>query len=121
LGLAVLQLLCSRAVILLFGVRACGRGVPALDCVARKILAQVLGIEAARHKIMEEVQTTMRAHGMTIDARHTMLLADCMTCKARGPPPPTRCTAAMHGVLPCLGCTVPGPIAARRLHDLQGV
>lgn len=42
---------------------------------------QVLGIEAARYKIMEEIQKTMGAHGMTIDARHTMLLADCMTYK----------------------------------------
>lgn len=42
---------------------------------------RVLGIEAARTKIMTEIQTTMSSHGMTIDARHTMLLADCMTYK----------------------------------------
>ena len=47
---------------------------------------RVLGIEAARAKIMEEIQTTMGSHGMTIDARHTMLLADCMTYKVRGTP-----------------------------------
>lgn len=42
---------------------------------------KVLGIEAARRKIIDEIQTTMGSHGMTIDARHTMLLADCMTYK----------------------------------------
>jgi hypothetical protein len=31
---------------------------------------------------MSEIQATMGAHGMTIDDRHTMLLADCMTYKA---------------------------------------
>ncbi len=43
----------------------------------------MLGIEAARAVIMQEIQHTMSSHGMTIDARHTMLLADCMTSKAR--------------------------------------
>ena len=42
---------------------------------------KVLGIEASRRKIIDEIQTTMSSHGMTIDARHTMLLADCMTYK----------------------------------------
>ena len=41
--------------------------------------------EAARKTIMDEIQATMRAHGMTIDDRHTMLLADCMTYKVGGP------------------------------------
>jgi DNA-directed RNA polymerase III subunit RPC1 len=40
-----------------------------------------LGIEAARRKIMEEIKYTMGSHGMSIDDRHTMLLADCMTYK----------------------------------------
>ncbi|KAL4425069.1 hypothetical protein ABPG77_010383 [Micractinium sp. CCAP 211/92] len=40
-----------------------------------------LGIEAARHTIVSEIQTTMKAHGMTIDDRHMMLLADCMAYK----------------------------------------
>ena len=44
---------------------------------------KVLGIEAARRQIIDEIQTTMSSHGMTIDARHTMLLADCMTYKVR--------------------------------------
>lgn len=47
---------------------------------------KVLGIEAARRQIIDEIQTTMSSHGMTIDARHTMLLADCMTYKARPSP-----------------------------------
>ena len=45
---------------------------------------RVLGIEAARSTIMREIHRTMGAHGMTIDTRHTMLLADLMTYKARG-------------------------------------
>ena len=39
----------------------------------------VLGIEAARKTIIQEIQYTMQQHGMSIDDRHTMLLADCMT------------------------------------------
>jgi DNA-directed RNA polymerase III subunit RPC1 len=30
---------------------------------------------------MSEIKDTMSAHGMSIDDRHTMLLADCMTYK----------------------------------------
>ncbi|CAI5510580.1 unnamed protein product [Closterium sp. Naga37s-1] len=41
----------------------------------------VLGIEAARYAIMHEINYTMGSHGMTIDPRHTMLLADVMTYK----------------------------------------
>ena len=40
-----------------------------------------LGIEAARYVIMSEIKGVMQAYGMTIDARHTMLMADCMTSK----------------------------------------
>lgn len=42
---------------------------------------KVLGIEAARATIIEEIQNTMSSHGMTIDTRHLMLLADLMTSK----------------------------------------
>lgn len=42
---------------------------------------QTLGIEAARNVIIDEIQYTMGSHGMTIDARHMMLLADVMTYK----------------------------------------
>jgi DNA-directed RNA polymerase III subunit RPC1 len=38
-----------------------------------------LGIEAARQTIMNEIQYTMKSHGMSIDERHVKLLADCMT------------------------------------------
>ncbi|KJE94482.1 polymerase III polypeptide A [Capsaspora owczarzaki ATCC 30864] len=40
-----------------------------------------LGIEAARSTIMNEIQYTMQSHGMSIDTRHLMLLADLMTSK----------------------------------------
>lgn len=42
---------------------------------------QTLGIEAARKCIIDEIQYTMASHGMTIDLRHMMLLADVMTYK----------------------------------------
>ncbi|KAI8573806.1 hypothetical protein RHMOL_Rhmol01G0304200 [Rhododendron molle] len=42
---------------------------------------QVIGIEAARRCIIEEIKYTMASHGMTIDLRHMMLLADLMTFK----------------------------------------
>ena len=45
--------------------------------------ASCLGIEAARTTIMKEIKYTMGQHGMAIDDRHTMLLADCMTFKVR--------------------------------------
>ena len=44
-------------------------------------VAKVLGIEAARSTIIGQIEYTMDQHGMTIDSRHTMLLADCMTNK----------------------------------------
>lgn len=67
---------------------------------------KVLGIEAARTIIMTEIQKTMGAHGMSIDVRHTMLLADCMTfkvgCLVAGA---VGCNAAVcicaHAVLSC--------------------
>ncbi|KAK6935961.1 RNA polymerase Rpb1, domain 5 [Dillenia turbinata] len=42
---------------------------------------QTLGIEAARRCIIDEIQYTMSSHGMSIDIRHMMLLADIMTFK----------------------------------------
>lgn len=39
----------------------------------------VLGIEAARQTIANEIQYTMSKHGMTIDNRHVILLADIMS------------------------------------------
>jgi DNA-directed RNA polymerase III subunit RPC1 len=46
-------------------------------------VAQVLGIEAARLTIINEIQYTMKNHSMNIDPRHVMLLGDVMTYKVR--------------------------------------
>ena len=40
-----------------------------------------IGIEAARSTIINEIDYTMSTHGMSIDIRHVMLLADLMTYK----------------------------------------
>ena len=40
---------------------------------------QTLGIEAARICVIDEINETMKAHGMNIDVRHMMLLVDLMT------------------------------------------
>ncbi|MCJ8738885.1 hypothetical protein PDJAM_G00040890 [Pangasius djambal] len=42
---------------------------------------KTLGIEAARTTIINEIQYTMVNHGMSIDRRHVMLLADLMSYK----------------------------------------
>ena len=44
---------------------------------------QTLGIEAARTCIIDEIEYTMKSHGMSIDNRHMMLLADVMTSRVR--------------------------------------
>jgi len=44
-------------------------------------VANTLGIEAARKTIIAEITFTMESHGMSIDIRHVMLLADLMTCR----------------------------------------
>ncbi|KAG8866737.1 hypothetical protein FRC20_007672 [Serendipita sp. 405] len=44
---------------------------------------KVLGIEAARITIINEIQYTMSQHGMYIDPRHIMLLGDVMTYKGQ--------------------------------------
>ncbi|KAH9950127.1 beta and beta-prime subunits of DNA dependent RNA-polymerase [Amylocystis lapponica] len=44
-------------------------------------VAQVLGIEAARRTIVNEIDFIMREHGMSIDPRHVMLLGDVMSYK----------------------------------------
>ncbi|KAG5635316.1 hypothetical protein H0H81_011729 [Sphagnurus paluster] len=50
-------------------------------------VAQVLGIEAARKTIINEIQYTMKSHDMIIDPRHVMLLGDVMTYKSQRPRP----------------------------------
>ncbi|KAF2073163.1 hypothetical protein CYY_005516 [Polysphondylium violaceum] len=42
---------------------------------------KTLGIEVARSTIMSEIQMIMESHGMSIDSRHVMLLADLMSFK----------------------------------------
>ncbi|PPD68434.1 hypothetical protein GOBAR_DD34686 [Gossypium barbadense] len=42
-------------------------------------MLQILGIEAARSCIINEIAATMASHGMSIDIRHMMLLGDVMT------------------------------------------
>ena len=47
-------------------------------------MARVLGIEAARQTIYNEIQDVMKLYGLNIDPRHVYLLADQMTCKVGG-------------------------------------
>jgi DNA-directed RNA polymerase III subunit RPC1 len=44
-------------------------------------IQSTLGIEAARRAIIDEINTTMKSHGVRVDPRHLNLLADCMTSK----------------------------------------
>ncbi|KAL6650947.1 hypothetical protein ACP70R_009872 [Stipagrostis hirtigluma subsp. patula] len=61
-------------------------GIPGVDAKQTKSnhimeMNKTLGIEAARASIIAEIQYTMKSHGMNIDLRHMMLLADLMTYK----------------------------------------
>ncbi|KAI3644286.1 hypothetical protein MP228_010450 [Amoeboaphelidium protococcarum] len=58
-------------------------GVVGLESTSNHIaeVESVLGIEAARQSIIDQIQYTMSSHGMTIDSRHVMILADIMTFK----------------------------------------
>ncbi|VDN16613.1 unnamed protein product [Dibothriocephalus latus] len=40
---------------------------------------RVLGVEAARRVVMEELLAVMEGHGVEVNIRHVMLLADLMT------------------------------------------
>ncbi|CAB49538.1 DNA-directed RNA polymerase subunit A'' [Pyrococcus abyssi] len=58
--------------------------VPGVDPTRTKTnniheIAEVLGIEAARNAIIEEIMNTMREQGLEVDIRHIMLVADIMT------------------------------------------
>ncbi|KAH3863264.1 DNA-directed RNA polymerase III subunit RPC1-like [Dreissena polymorpha] len=59
------------------------RGVHGSQCISNNTIEveKTLGIEAARKTIMNEINYTMSSHGMSIDIRHVMLLADLMTYK----------------------------------------
>jgi len=46
-------------------------------------VCEVLGIEAARQKIIGEIEYLMGEYGIHIDRRHTQLLADEMTFKGK--------------------------------------
>jgi len=59
------------------------RGVDGRQTVTNNIceIEAILGIEAARTKIMTEIKYIFDQYGMGIDHRHIMMLADLMTCK----------------------------------------
>ncbi|KAM6584549.1 hypothetical protein CsatB_011551 [Cannabis sativa] len=58
-------------------------GVDGINTKSNHIIEvqQTLGIEAARTCIIDEIEYTMKSHGMSIDTRHMMLLADVMTSR----------------------------------------
>lgn len=58
-------------------------GVLGTRCLSNSIYGvfKALGIEAARETIISEIKAVMENHGMTVDYRHLMLLADLMTYK----------------------------------------
>lgn len=59
------------------------RGVKGTQCWSNNTyqVFQTLGIEAARSTIMSEIKLVMENHGMSIDPRHPMLVADLMTSR----------------------------------------
>lgn len=58
-------------------------GVVGTTTVTNHVLEMysVLGIEAARTSIVDEINYTMGSHGMSVDPRHIQLLGDMMTFK----------------------------------------
>ena len=58
-------------------------GVDFRHCISNNILEveRVLGIEAARLTIINEIKTTFGGHGILVDNRHLKLIADLMTFK----------------------------------------
>ena len=61
----------------------CMTGIDGLKCSTNHIIEmhKTLGIEVARDLIVQEIIHIMVEHGMTIDRRHVMLMADLMTFK----------------------------------------
>ncbi|KAH9935894.1 beta and beta-prime subunits of DNA dependent RNA-polymerase [Epithele typhae] len=59
------------------------QGIIGEETVSNHVLevAQVLGIEAARKTILNEIHLIMEKHSMSIDPRHVMLLGDVMSYK----------------------------------------
>lgn len=64
-------------------------------------MEKTLGIEAARSTIINEIQYTMVNHGMSIDRRHVMLLADLMSYKVCCAPPRPTTSSPSISVLLC--------------------
>ena len=60
-------------------------GVDFSETISNHIIEmeEVLGIEAARQTIIDQIKYTMEQHGMHIDIRHIQLLADVMTFKGK--------------------------------------
>ena len=58
-------------------------GVDHKHCISNNILEveKVLGIEAARITIINEIKTTFGGHGIQVDERHLQLISDLMTFK----------------------------------------
>lgn len=56
-------------------------GVDFKHCISNNILEveKVLGIEAARMTIINEIRTTFGGHGIQVDGRHLQLIADLMS------------------------------------------
>ena len=56
-------------------------GVNGLQTTCNHIIAvaNVLGVEAARATIINEIKSAMENHGLTVDPRHISLLADLMS------------------------------------------
>jgi DNA-directed RNA polymerase III subunit RPC1 len=58
-------------------------GINHKQCFSNNIIEveKVLGIEAARKTIIDEIKFTMGGHGIYVDIRHLQLIADLMTFK----------------------------------------
>jgi len=61
------------------------RGVDYRRTITNNIheIAEVLGIEAARNAIMNEIMKVLQESGLDVDVRHVMLVADMMTFTGR--------------------------------------
>ena len=60
-------------------------GIDHKHCTTNHIIEteQVLGIEAARKNIINEIRYTLKEHGIYVDPRHLALVADVMTFKGQ--------------------------------------
>lgn len=60
-------------------------GIDSKHCTTNHIMEaeEVLGIEAARRTIINEIKYTLKEHGIYVDPRHIALVADVMTFKGQ--------------------------------------